>query len=110
MGSSYRLMGGGQSLQQYVNSRVEVTGTLQSGSSGAGRPGSTEGAGTAGAGTSTRPGSTTGSTAGSSTAGGATSRPGETGGMAGHSGSQAMQTLRVTSVKQVSGSCSGEGR
>jgi hypothetical protein len=30
--------------------------------------------------------------------------------MAGHAGSQGMQTLRVTSVKQVSGSCAEEGR
>ena len=46
-GSSYRLTGGSDNLQQYVNSRVEVTGTLQ----GAGSSGSSTGAGTSATGT-----------------------------------------------------------
>ncbi len=119
---SFRLSGGGQGLQQYMNSRVEVIGTLQStGSStsgSTGRTGSPAEAGTSGTatGTSTRPGSTTGSSAGSSTAGGAGTGAGAgtgnpSGTMAGQTGGdQPMQMLRVTSVKQVSGSCSGEGR
>ena len=88
-GKSYRLTGGDtEDLQKYVNSKVEVTGTLQdssrssSGSTGAtGSPSTGAGAGTG----------TTGSAAGSSSSS-----------MAGN-----MPQLRVTSVRQVSGSCTG---
>jgi hypothetical protein len=91
---TFRLQGGSSSdMQKYVNSKVEVTGTLASGSE-RGTTGSATGSAT-GTGTgSSSTGSATGSTSSSATAG--------------MSGSQ---TLRVTSVRQVSESCSGgEGR
>jgi hypothetical protein len=98
--SSYRLSGGGDSLKQYANSRVEVTGTLQGDST---------------MGTASSPGSSTSPGAPGPTAGSPSTRPGSSGGagsstMAGRTGDEGMQTLRVTSVKQVSGSCAGEGR
>lgn len=76
-GKSYKLVGGdSEDLKKYVNSKVEVTGTLdsKSSSSGAGSTGTT---GSAGAGASS-----------SSMAG-------------------SMPSLKVTSVRQVSGSCTG---
>ena len=99
--STYRLSGGGDSLKQYANSRVEVTGTLQGASpmGDAAGPGSPSGAGTPGpgAGTAPRPGSSPGAAGPSTTS----ERTGA---------EAAVQTLRVTSVKQISASCSGEGR
>jgi hypothetical protein len=89
--TSFRLTGGGDSLQQYVNSRVEVTGTIQRGSA-SGKEGSQG-----------RPGSSAGAAAGSSAGAGSTASSGQ-------AGDQAVQTLRIASVKQVSESCSGEGR
>ena len=74
-GKSYKLVGGdSEDLKKYVNSKVEVTGTLdsKSSSSGAGSTGTT---GSAGASSSSMAGS--------------------------------MPTLKVTSVRQVSGSCTG---
>ena len=86
---TFRLQGGDSSdLQKYVNSKVEVTGTLASSS----ERGTSGAAGSAtGAGTGTGTGSATGSTA-----------SGATSGMSG-----SMQALRVTSVRQVAESCSG---
>ena len=74
-GKSYKLVGGdSEDLKKYVNSKVEVTGTLdsKSSSSGAGSTGTT---GSAGASSSSMAGS--------------------------------MPSLKVTSVRQVSGSCTG---
>lgn len=89
--TSFRLTGGGDSLKQYVNSRVEVTGTIQRGS-GSGKEGSQG-----------RSGSSAGAATGSSAGAGSTASSGQ-------AGDQAVQTLRIASVKQVSESCSGEGR
>lgn len=78
-GKSYKLVGGdSEDLKKYVNSKVEVTGTLdsKSSSSGAGSTGTT---GSAGAGASASSSSMAGS----------------------------MPSLKVTSVRQVSGSCTG---
>jgi hypothetical protein len=110
--ASYRLSGGDNSeLQRLVNSRVEVMGTLQgdqrggTGTSGTGA-GTTSGTGATGTGTGST-GTGTGST-GSAT-GSASTGAGSSAGAAG--GDRNMQTLRVSSVRQVSGSCSGgEGR
>ena len=90
--TSFRLTGGGNGLQQYVNSRVEVTGTIQRGSGGEAKAGSQG-----------RPGSSAGTATGSSAGAGSTASSGQ-------AGDQAVQTLRIASVKQVSESCSGEGR
>jgi hypothetical protein len=110
--TSFRLQGGDSSdLQKYVNSRVEVTGTLQSatdrgsatGSGATGSPtgstaGSATGTGTGSTGSATGTGAATGSTASGATAGASAS-------------DRNVQTLRVTSVRQVAGSCAGgEGR
>ena len=89
-----KLEGGSQSdLQKYANSQVEVTGKLDNkGTSGSGSTGS----------------SSTGSATGSTGATGSTAASG-----AGASGSasgsrQDMPTLRVSNVRQVSPSCSGQ--
>lgn len=100
IGAAYRLIGGQKDeLQKYVNSRVEVRGTLVSGGgSGAGSA--------AGVGVSTPAG--TGSTA-TGTAPGATGTA--TGLMSSRGNAdQPAQALRVTSVRQISGSCSAENR
>jgi hypothetical protein len=83
-GSTYMLDGSASELSSHVNKRVQVTGTMASGSSsGAGSSGAaTSGAGTPGAG------------AGSSGAG------------ASASGSSSRQQFKVTSVKEVGGDCS----
>jgi len=97
-GSSYSLVGGDQSeLRQYANSQVEIRGTLESNSS------SSSGAGTGAAGAGgTGASSTGGGSMGSTGTGASPSTTG--GGMASSSGGQ---TLRVSSVRQVSASCSG---
>jgi len=98
-GSSFVLSGGRQSeLQRYVNSRVEITGTLDT-SAGAGSGMSS------GSGGSTTSTSGTGSTAGSSTSSG-----GGMGSSGSMSGQTAPQHLRVSSVRQLSSTCSGGGQ
>ena len=83
-GSTYMLDGSASELSSHVNKRVQVTGTMASGSSsGAG----SSGAGTSGAGT---PGAGAGSSGASSSASDASSR----------------QHFKVTSVKEVGGDCS----
>jgi hypothetical protein len=83
----YRLAGGEQQdLRQYVNNRVEVTGTLQGGASAAG--------------SATASGTGAGSTSGS------TSSSTRQGGM----DHQNLPMLRVTSVRKIADSCSGDNR
>ena len=83
-GSTYMLDGSASELSSHVNKRVQVTGTMASGSSsGAG----SSGAGTSGAGT---PGACAGSSGAGASASGASSR----------------QNFKVTSVKEVGGDCS----
>ena len=83
-GSTYMLDGSASELSSHVNKRVQVTGTMASGSSsGAG----SSGAGTSGAGT---PGAGAGSSGAGASASGASSR----------------QNFKVTSVKEVGGDCS----
>jgi hypothetical protein len=93
---TYRLMGGDSAnLQQYVNSRVEVTGTLQGGDRGSRTGSTTESTGAAaGTGTGTGAPAGAGATGSGSTAGSARSDRGG-------------PMLHVTSVRQVSGSCTG---
>jgi hypothetical protein len=103
-GKTYRLTGGeSDQLQKYVNSQVEVTGRLapQSDRRGTSGTGSTTGTGSTGTGTGagTGAGTGTGSTGAGTGAGSSTS-----GSMAGDGN---MQTLQVTSVRQVSSSCTG---
>jgi hypothetical protein len=97
-GSSYQLVGGSD-LTKHVGHKIEVKGSLESGSSmsGSGTTGSTGStSGTSGTGTST-----TGS-AGSMT--GSTGSTGGAGHMAGGSGM--WPRLRVTSVRHISPTCS----
>jgi hypothetical protein len=90
-GSTYTLTGGQKSeLEKYVNSKVEVRGRLDSSSSGAGS--SAAGSTTAGSG-STASGSTGSAGSGSSSASGMTGPA---------------QQLHVTSVRQLSSTCSGQ--
>jgi len=134
-GQSFVLLGGDRSdLQKWVNSRVEIRGSIDSsgigGGSGSGSMGSgsmssgTTGSGSTGSGTTgsgtTGSGTTGSGTTGSGTTGSGTSGSGTTGGTsaggtsAGQSGSMsnmgAVQTLRVTSARKVSGSCNGGDR
>jgi hypothetical protein len=91
-----QLIGGDQQdLQRYVNSQVEITGVLLTNQSDRSR----SGAGT-GTGTASGTGTGTGTGTGSATAGGASNR---------QSGMQQdVQRVRVTSVRQLSTSCSGQ--
>lgn len=104
-GRSFILAGGQPSeLQRYVNSRVEVRGTLdKTARSGAYDSGSSM------SGTASTTGS--GSAATSSTGSGSTSSTGSTASSGGMIGGTAdvskIQRLRVTSVRQVAGSCTG---
>jgi hypothetical protein len=95
-GKKFLLTGGDQQdLRRYVNSEVEVRGTLAKSSS------SPYGSGSA-AGTSSSTGSSTGTGSGSgtSTGSGSSSGMGSSSSMSGDH-----QTLRITSVRQVSSSC-----
>jgi hypothetical protein len=95
------LMGGQKSeLQAYLNSKVEVTGTLDPASSGSGSATGTGATGTGATGTGATGTGTAAGTAGT----GSTA----TGTGASASGMGPMQHLRVTSVKQVASTCSGE--
>jgi hypothetical protein len=98
------LMGGQQSdLQKYVNSRVEVRGTIDQTGSGSG---SSSTAGTSPTGTAA---TGTGATGTSATGTGSTgSATGSTASGTGASASGPMQHLRVTSVRQLASSCSGQ--
>ena len=98
-------MTGGQSdqLQQYVNSQVEVTGRLVSQDDRRGTSGTGAAAGTGSTGTGTGAGAGTGTGTGA----GAGTGTGSSGSMA---GGGKMQTLQVTSVRQVSSSCTGGER
>jgi len=92
-GNRFMLSGGNpQELRQYINSQVEISGTLQPGTGGTGM-----GTGT-GSGSATGTGTATGS-------GSATSGSGAAGTMAADA-----QRLRVTSVKQIAASCSTDNR
>jgi hypothetical protein len=106
--SGYRLMAGAQQdLQQYANKRVEVRGTLEAsrGSMSGGSTGtSATGSGSATGGTAT--GSATGSTATGSTSAAGSMHSGQQGTMS-HAN---LPTLRVTSVRQIAESCSGDSR
>jgi hypothetical protein len=102
-GVMYRLMGGdNEQLQQFVNSRVEVSGTLNNRGAGSGGAMTGTGSGTTGS-------ATTGSgTTGSATTGSATGSASGT--MSGQQHDMAnMPSLRITSVRQVSGSCQSGG-
>jgi hypothetical protein len=93
---TFSLVGGSPSqLQQYVDSKVEIRGTLDSNANRSGA-GSTAGG--------------TGSTAGGtgSTAGGTGSTAGGTGSTMTGMSHSANQQLRVTSVRQLASSCSGQ--
>jgi hypothetical protein len=97
---TYRLTGGqSDQLQQYVNSQVEVTGRLVSQDDRRGTSGTGSAAGTGSTGAGTGAGTGTGAGAGAGT--------GSSGSMAGGGN---MQTLQVTSVRQVSSSCTGGER
>ena len=103
--TSYRLSGTeSQNLQQYVGQRVEITGTVageMGGSTRSGTGATAEGSRTGtGAGTSTD--RDTGGRTGTGAAGSATA---STGASSGQGQAGAMSTLRVTSVKPVSGNC-----
>jgi hypothetical protein len=98
MGTTYRLTGGNnEELQKYLNSKVEIRGTLQSGNQ-TGKTGAT-GTGT-GAGTGTGTGSGTATTSGTSSSAGASGQRSQD-----RSGNENMQTLRVTSVTQIAATC-----
>lgn len=134
-GSSFMLVGGQASeLQRYMNSRVEVRGTIDSsashnmgtmGSTGASNSGTYGAGNTAGSTANTSPtGSTAGSTATTPSSSNPSSNPssaaGSTGSTTGSTASSDSmdsgssmaggQTLHVTSVRQVAGSCSGSNR
>jgi hypothetical protein len=99
-GSAFVLTGGqSNELQRYVNSRVEVHGTLDAkGASDASASGGATTTGSSAVGSGTTASGTAGSTAGS-------------GSMAsGNAASAQPQQLHVTSVRQVAGSCSGGQR
>lgn len=94
-GKSFALVGGQQSeLQGYVNSKVEIRGTLDSSASSS----SASGSSTTGATGSTATGSTAGTAPTGATASG-------TGSMSGMSHAGDHQQLRVTSVRQLASSC-----
>jgi hypothetical protein len=96
--ASYRLIAGTANLQQHVNSRVEITGTLQAHG----------GEGTPGSGRERTPGHPTPTAepgANPNPPSGTTPRTGGTPGMSSQAGEHGMQTLRVTSVRQVAASC-----
>jgi hypothetical protein len=89
------LSGGDQAdLKKYLNSQVEIRGTLQGGN----RTGSS--ATGSGTGSASGTGSGSGTGTGSSASGTGSSQ----------SGMQTAPTLRVTSVKQIAPSCSSENR
>ena len=97
-GMTYRLTGGNNDeLQKYLNSRVEVKGTLQRG----GNQGQNAGTG-AGAGSSSATGTGTGTGTGSGAAAGVNQG---SQGIQNRAGRGNMQTLRVTSVTQLSPTC-----
>jgi hypothetical protein len=84
-----QLVGGdNQDLQRYVNSRVEVRGTLMT----------NQDRNRAGAGTGTATGTGTGTGTGTATGGTSSNRQG---------GDQMAQRVRVTSVRQIATSCTG---
>jgi len=94
---TYRLSGGSRDeLQRYVNSRVEITGTMQNGSD---RNNNDRNRGDVGVGT------------GTATASGSGNRTPQikekSGTTAGDNQPTTTQTLRVTSVRQLEGSCVG---
>jgi hypothetical protein len=109
MNNRFMLSGGDQAeLKKYLNSQVEIRGTLQSGN----RMGSGGGSGssaTGGSGTGSASGTGSGSAAGSASGTGSGSSASGAGQSSG-SGMQNAQMLRVTSVKQVAPSCSSENR
>jgi len=107
LASAYRLIGGQRDeLQKYVNSRVEVRGTLVSG----GRPGADSPAGI-GASTPTGTGAPTTGTPTGTAATGTAATGTATGSMSSRGNAdQPAQALRVTSVRQIPGSCSAENR
>jgi hypothetical protein len=104
MGSRFVLVGGEQqNLRQYVNSRVEVRGTIdhQAGSSSTGA--------TTGAATGSTSGTPTGAPAGSTTGAGATAGSPES--RTGQNSTESQgQKLRVVSVRQIASSCSADNR
>ncbi|HVJ26893.1 MAG TPA: hypothetical protein VM493_05095 [Vicinamibacterales bacterium] len=102
MSNRFMLTGGDQAdLKKYINSQVEIRGTLHGGN----RMGSGTGASATGSGTGSGSGTGTGSGSGSGTGSGSSAS-----GTGSQSGMQAAPTLRVTSVKQIAPSCSSENR
>ena len=100
-GNSFMLVGHERDLRKDVNSRVEIRGTIEGGSnySGSGSMTGTSGAGNTASGT----GSTATGTGSSVTSG---SGSASSSGMSANASGE--QTLRVSSVRKISGSCSGQ--
>jgi hypothetical protein len=95
-GSRYILEGDNSELTKHVGHQIEVTGTV----SRSGSTGSTSG---------TTGGTTTGgTTAGGTTAGGTTAGGTTSGSASGSMSSSSGQHLRVSSVRMISSSCSGQ--
>lgn len=115
--SSYRLSGNAGEMNKLVNHRVQVTGTLDTMSgtsavSGGGMSGMGTGTGSgtgSGSATGSLSGSGTGSAAGTGSSAGS-SASGSTGSSAsGTMSGGGMPQVRVTSVKDLGGSCSSGG-